>query len=834
MLKYTPAERDFYAEAWMSMYFGALEGTVTLHCKPNYFNGHFGMVVKIPNSIPVIGGINFGGANCDMTITDKYWQVAAGVWFQVVPDVPQICIPEVCVNWSIPCPRIKCSWGGCSYWTHWHRGRTCTPRLCTPAINNSWSKVKFNVRYHSQSGFSAAERGNLAKMYSANLKREPWENPFVSIIEVPEEKAYAVFNDNWDVLYESVTLAGNRNIRKQGPTVETIEVTEDLASAIFRLSFENEVEDLDLLLITPDGAELDVHDGPMPFGFTEGAKGMAVINGNAKEAYFLLNDVKAGPYDLVIGDKTPLGGTLVELVSPNAVPQALGVVASEAGARDGTVIPNQFDIDWAYFDADEGDNTVISFYVDKDRKGFDGHIVGGGLLSEIDPDESFTFLTDSLGLRPGWYYTYLEVNDGRNTPERIYSDDRIYIDMDNAPDSVETMATIAGANQFTVSWDTVADERAKYYNIVYSKSPTFDNIAGSQMAHLQWPGQSKFERVTVGGLENGVPYYVAVLSVDDNFGESAPKVIQRVVPTPYPGGTPPVITSDPKKKATAGYQWYYRPTFFDGDEHNPEIVENIGEQVRTEIDWELVMAPSGMSIDKASGLVTWKPTTNQEGQHRVVISAKEHKGEGDPLKEGEFTFDVHNQIAIQEFEINVFPPHLLNGVPYLEDTLTFVSEPVITAVGGKLYTYEPQVYANDQAYELFVLNGPEGIHIEDNIVKWDVPVDGKSDFIELRAETDAGNFIEQTYFVHVHSEQGVLPLETSIVMHEPLKGGMVIGWVGAANNYQIQRASSLTPDANGIINWTDVGDPHGNGPVNFYIEEKQIGESGYYRIKDLE
>ena len=54
-------------------------------------------------------------------------------------------------------------------------------------------------------------------MYNENLAREPWENPFVAIIEVPEENAYAIFNDNWDILHESCHQVGDvRNIRKQG------------------------------------------------------------------------------------------------------------------------------------------------------------------------------------------------------------------------------------------------------------------------------------------------------------------------------------------------------------------------------------------------------------------------------------------------------------------------------------------------------------------------------------------------------------------------------------------------------------------------------------------
>ena len=140
--------------------------------------------------------------------------------------------------------------------------------------------------------------------------------------------------------------------------VESIEVAEDLATAIFRISYEKEVDDIDLVLITPDGTELDIHDGPMPFGYEVGAKGTGTVNAEAKEAYYLLQDVKKGTYQMVVGNADALGGTLVELASPNAIPQVVGIVASESGARDGTVIPNQFDIDWAYFDEDEGSETA--------------------------------------------------------------------------------------------------------------------------------------------------------------------------------------------------------------------------------------------------------------------------------------------------------------------------------------------------------------------------------------------------------------------------------------------------------------------------------------------
>jgi hypothetical protein len=523
---------------------------------------------------------------------------------------------------------------------------------------------------------------------------------------------------------------------------------------------------------------------------------------------------------------------LVELASPNAIPQDLGVIAYGSDARDGTVIPNQFDIDWMYFDEDEGSETVVSFFVDKDRQGYDGFYVGGGLVSEMDTDEPFTFQTDSLGLRPGWYYTYVEVNDGRNLAERIYSDERIFIDMDNAPDSVEQMATLAGPNSFTVAWDAITDERVDYYNVVYSKSPTFDKIEGSQMVYPM-PGQTQFSDVKIEGLENGIPYYVAVLSVDGNYVESSAKVIHRVVPTNYPGGTPPVITSKARDKATVGYDWNYRPVFFDGDGHNPELVEDLTQQVRIDMDWTLVSAPNGMEIDKASGLISWNPTADQEGVHRVLISAKEDEGETDPLDDGEFAIDIAQE-ATQEIEINVFPAHLLNGVPYREDVFTFVSDPPLTAIKGTTYSYTPNVFTDGQEYEVMLLNGPKGVTVENNIVKWDVPADAESDFVELRAETNNGDLIDQTYFVHVHGDNSLIKRSTSIVKYEAINGGILIGWTGGASKYQVQRTASLTPDASGVVKWENVGEPSENGPVNFHAEKSTTGNAGYYRIKDLE
>ena len=112
-------------------------------------------------------------------------------------------------------------------------------------------------------------------------------------------------------------------------------------------------------------------------------------------------------------------------------------------------------------------------------------------------------------------------------------------------------------------------------------------------------------------------------------------------------------------------------------------------------------------------------------------------------------------------------------MPYREDVFTFFSNPPLTAVKGTTYSYTPNVFTDGQEYEVMLLNGPKGVTVENNIVKWDVPADAESDFVELRAETDNGDIIEQTYFVHVHDDNSLLKRDTTIVKYETLPGGIL-------------------------------------------------------------
>jgi hypothetical protein len=138
---------------------------------------------------------------------------------------------------------------------------------------------------------------------------------------------------------------------------------------------------------------------------------------------------------------------------------------------------------------------------------------------------------------------------------------------------------------------------------------------------------------------------------------------------------------------------------------------------------------------------------------------------------------------------------------------TFISDPQLTAIKGTTYSYTPNVFTDEQTYEVILLNGPEGVIVENNVLTWDVPADAESDYIELRAETDNGDIIDQTYFVHVHGDNSLLKRSTTIVKYEALNGGILIGWTGGAAKYQVQHASTLTPDATTYSGRTSASHP---------------------------
>ena len=120
---------------------------------------------------------------------------------------------------------------------------------------------------------------------------------------------------------------------------------------------------------------------------------------------------------------------------------------------------------------------------------------------------------------------------------------------------------------------------------------------------------------------------------------------------------PPQFTSAPPVEATVGRVYRYSVTAIDPDGSSS-------------ITYQLASNPNGMTIDTATGLITWTPTASDASTHTISIKVNDARG-------GE---------ALQTFALNVALSRI-NRPP------VFTTSPVITA--APLSNYQYQVAARD-------------------------------------------------------------------------------------------------------------------------------------------
>lgn len=131
----------------------------------------------------------------------------------------------------------------------------------------------------------------------------------------------------------------------------------------------------------------------------------------------------------------------------------------------------------------------------------------------------------------------------------------------------------------------------------------------------------------------------------DNDGEFDSNVATAHIEI-LPPGNPPQILSQPDITATVGFLYPYQVFAVDPD-------------VGDVLTFGLSSAPAGMSINPATGAITWTPTDAQEGQHQVGIIVSDTQG---------FT-------ALQAYTLTVGQPVL---VPDVVGQLQATAEAAIT------------------------------------------------------------------------------------------------------------------------------------------------------------
>ncbi len=143
---------------------------------------------------------------------------------------------------------------------------------------------------------------------------------------------------------------------------------------------------------------------------------------------------------------------------------------------------------------------------------------------------------------------------------------------------------------------------------------------------------------------------------------------------------PPAITSTPPGPAVAGSPYQYQVVANDPD----------GDP----ITFALTSPPAGMAIDTNSGLLTWTPTTAQEGSQPVAIVASDGRG-------GTYT---------QTFNLTVDAPA---SAP--NDPPVFSSQPTGPAIVGSPYQYKAVASDDDgDPIQYALTTSPSGMIIDPN------------------------------------------------------------------------------------------------------------------------
>lgn len=174
------------------------------------------------------------------------------------------------------------------------------------------------------------------------------------------------------------------------------------------------------------------------------------------------------------------------------------------------------------------------------------------------------------------------------------------------------------------------------------------------------------------------------------------------------GNNAPQIYSMPNVVCKPDSQYTYDVTAndFDGDP----------------LDYFLISAPAGMTLDAETGRISWIPDSTQIGTHRVTLTVA----------------DVYGGIDAQQFRVTVnIPP-------------VFTSTPVTEAMVGELYNYQVSV-SDNEFVSVHFLDRPGEMSIDSNFLIFWTPQQNDAGIsrVILQAVDKYGAVSEQSFYITV-------------------------------------------------------------------------------------
>jgi len=203
-----------------------------------------------------------------------------------------------------------------------------------------------------------------------------------------------------------------------------------------------------------------------------------------------------------------------------------------------------------------------------------------------------------------------------------------------------------------------------------------------------------------------------------------------------PANQSPIITSTAPTMATAGVLYRYLVDANDPDNDALTIMLSVN--------------PAGMTLNDASGEISWTPTAAQVGSHAVQVQVSDGRG----------------GIATQNFNI-VVSPAVGNQPP------SIVSTPFHTGKVGREYRYALIAQdPNGDALSYSLTTAPSGMTIAANgAIAWTPSTTGAFP-VRVRV-ADAGAFAEQTWTINVLAADVPLNANVNITPNPVQPGGTI-------------------------------------------------------------
>jgi RHS repeat-associated protein len=253
------------------------------------------------------------------------------------------------------------------------------------------------------------------------------------------------------------------------------------------------------------------------------------------------------------------------------------------------------------------------------------------------------------------------------------------------------------------------------------------------------------------------------------------------------GNNAPQIYSMPNVLCKPDSQYTYDVTAndFDGDP----------------LDYFLISAPAGMTLDAVTGRITWIPDSTQIGTHRVTFTVA----------------DMYGGIDAQQFRVTVNKPPV------------FTSTPVTAAMVGELYNYQVNV-SDDENVSVSFLERPEGMEINSNLIITWTPQqnDVGNTRVVLKAVDRFGAYSEQTFDITVSVNT------PPTIVSEPVtiaQEGVLYSYIVKATDaemdrlsyYLLQRPAGMNIDNTGKIEWTPTATQAGVHNIEIQVSDNRGG-----------